>query len=71
MGWIDEIKIYDTALSEENLLFLSEGETYKTIPDPARETDLTTDGIIDLADFANFMGQWLLCNDPQDPACFF
>ncbi len=28
-----------------------------------------TDGSVDFSDFARFAEQWLLCNDPGDPAC--
>ncbi len=58
-GQIDEVRIYDTALDETGLLWLSEGQSYTLIPDPPRPTDLVVDGIIDLNDLQIFMLTWL------------
>ncbi|MEN6307901.1 MAG: glycoside hydrolase family 88 protein [Anaerohalosphaeraceae bacterium] len=58
VGWIDDVRIYDTALMEANLLYLAEQEPIIRIPDP-RPTDLVLDGMIDIQDLAVFVQSWL------------
>jgi beta-galactosidase len=70
-GQIDEVRIYDRALNESEILWLSEREPYNQIPNPPRPTDLVLDGRIDLDDLVIFIHQWLLCYDPQNPSCLF
>ncbi len=53
-GWIDDVRIYDTALTEANLLYLAEQEPIVRIPGP-RPTDLIVDGVIDIEDLAVFV----------------
>jgi len=57
-GWIDDVRIYNTALTEANLLYLAEQEPIVRIPDP-RPTDLIPDGVIDIEDLAVFVQSWM------------
>jgi hypothetical protein len=52
------VRIYDTALSEANLLWLAEQPGYTQIPDPPRATDFIPDGKIDLDDLLKFLEKW-------------
>ena len=56
-GQIDEVRIYDTALSEAERLWLAEQPGYTQIPDP-RPTDLVLDGKINLDDLMRFLEDW-------------
>ena len=60
-GWIDEVRIYNTALSEANILYLAATEPIIQIPDP-RPTDLVLDGIIDINDLSVFILSWFESN---------
>ncbi len=55
-GWIDEVRIYDTALSEANILYLAQAQPQIDNPRP---TDLVVDGVIDLNDLSAFVLTWL------------
>lgn len=61
IGHIDEVRIYDAAISEANILFLAEAEPVVQIDDP-RPTDLVLDGVIDLNDLSVFVLTWLGSN---------
>lgn len=69
IGNIDEVRIYDTALSHANILYLAEGQPFQVIPQPTPQTDLTKDGVIDMDDLALFVQQWMSCNDLEHPLC--
>lgn len=58
-GQIDEVRIYNTALGLNAMLWLSEGDSYATSPDPTRLTDLYLDGQIDIDDLLVFSESWL------------
>jgi beta-galactosidase len=58
-GQIDEVRIYDRALNDAEMLWLSEGESYSQIPNPPRSTDLVLDGRIDINDLHVFVDWWL------------
>jgi hypothetical protein len=58
-GQIDEVRIYDTALSSGEMLWLSEGDPYTQIPNPPRPTDLVLDGQIDMEDLLIFINWWM------------
>jgi hypothetical protein len=58
IGNIDEVRIYNRALSEAELLWLAESGPIIDIPNP-RETDLVLDGKIDLKDLDVLSLQWL------------
>lgn len=58
-GQIDEVRIYDRALSAGERLYLSEGDAYTQIPDPPRATDLVMDGLIDMNDLLVFIDWWM------------
>ena len=57
-GQIDEVRIYDTALDEPGILWLSESQGYIRVPDPPRPTDLVPDGVIDLSDLDKLLEGW-------------
>jgi hypothetical protein len=67
IGNIDEVRVYDTALSDANILYLAEGQPYHLIPQPPRITDLTGDGFIELDDLALFVRQWLSSSETDNP----
>ena len=56
-GNIDEVRIYNTALSEANILYLAELPPVVEIDRP-RPTDLVFDGKIDLDDLVKFLEIW-------------
>jgi unsaturated rhamnogalacturonyl hydrolase len=56
-GWIDDVRIYDIALTQENLLYLAELAPITQIPDP-RPTDLALDGVINMDDLMIFIESW-------------
>ncbi|HOK65172.1 MAG TPA: glycoside hydrolase family 2 TIM barrel-domain containing protein [Anaerohalosphaeraceae bacterium] len=69
IGNIDDVRIYDIALTEAQILFLAQGQPYQVIPQPTRPADLTSDGVINLDDLALFVRQWMACSDPATPFC--
>ena len=58
IGNIDEVRIYDIALSESNILYLADAEPLVQIEDP-RDADLYFDGVIDIADLEVIASSWL------------
>jgi len=58
IGNIDDVRIYNTALSEANILYLAEADPIVQIPNP-RPTDLVFDGVIDLNDLSALFLSWL------------
>jgi len=59
IGHIDEVRIYNAALSEANILYLAQSNPKIDNPRP---TDLTVDGVIDLNDLSVFVLTWLKSN---------
>lgn len=59
IGHIDEVRIYNVALSEANILYLAQSNPKIDNPRP---TDLTGDGVIDLNDLSVFVLTWLKSN---------
>ncbi|MEN8127821.1 MAG: LamG domain-containing protein, partial [Planctomycetota bacterium] len=57
-GLIDEVSIYETVLTPEEILYLADAVPMVVNP---RRTDLYTDGIIDLKDLSLFIADWLDC----------
>lgn len=57
-GRIDEVRLYDVALSEAGLFFLAEAAPVVQIETP-RPTDLVLDGVIDTADLEAFLQSWI------------
>jgi rhamnogalacturonyl hydrolase YesR len=58
-GWIDEVRIYNTALSEAHILYLAQAQPHIDNP---RATDLVVNGVIDLEDLSAFVLTWLGSN---------
>ncbi len=75
-GAIDEITIWNGALSAAEMLYLYQTQASPPPLPTCRDlagywsTDLNQDCYIDLADFAIFVANWLKCNDPEDPLCW-
>lgn len=57
-GQIDEVRIYDKALNQENLLWLAEKGPLVQISE-ARPADLMPDGVIDIQDLRIFALSWM------------
>ena len=78
---VDEVAVWSRALSQEEvegLLVLGEaGDPLPLDPtcamlwetDQGLAADLDHNCRVNLLDFAMFVGQWMMCNDPQDPTC--
>ncbi len=70
-GQIDEVQLYDIALTQENIdyLYAHPGEAIKLVCGDwgFLDRDFDRNCYVDLADFAAFMSQWLDCTDPADP----
>ena len=58
-GQIDEVRIYDTAMIEANLLWLAEQPGYTQIPEMTRPTDLVLDGQINMDDLLILLEWWM------------
>jgi unsaturated rhamnogalacturonyl hydrolase len=56
-GQIDEVRIYNTALSQANLLYLAESDPIVQLPSQ-RPADLVYDGVINLDDLRRFVESW-------------
>jgi hypothetical protein len=59
---VDDLYIYNYALSQSEILYLAEGsggELVQPLQPVLTNADLTDDGIINLADFAMLMQGWL------------
>lgn len=59
IGMIDEVRVYDVALNDGNILYLAGEQGYTRVPFDTKETDLLTDGVIDLDDLMIFAKWWL------------
>jgi hypothetical protein len=73
-GNVDEIAIWDGALTPEEMLYVYESGV--PLPPPGCNdigvyfpADLNHDCYINLEDFAVIANDWLKCNDPQIPTC--
>lgn len=59
IGSIDEVRIYDRALEDSELLWLYEGQPYVEFSGSPRATDLAADGKINFDDFLEFVDGWV------------
>jgi len=59
-GQIDEVRIYNRALTDSERLWLSEGDSFVRVPDPPRPADLVPDGRIDMQDLLQFIDWWMI-----------
>ena len=57
-GYIDDVRLYDTALNGNHLLYLAGKPGYVVITEPLA-SDLEQDGIVDMADLQLFIDKWL------------
>ena len=57
-GYIDEVKIYDRALTPAERLWLCDGAAYQYIPE-GRLADTNGDGVINFEDFMVFVHWWI------------
>ena len=61
IGNIDDVRLYDIALTEQNLLYLADNPGYMVIDQP-ESADLLMDGAINALDLEMLVQQWLLDN---------
>ncbi|MBN2064063.1 MAG: hypothetical protein JW745_04600, partial [Sedimentisphaerales bacterium] len=57
-GIIDDVRLYNTALSINNLLYLAEKPGFVELPEEIAAEDLKADGIIDIADLEELIRNW-------------
>jgi hypothetical protein len=76
-GTIDEITIWNGALTAAEMLYLYQTQAPPPPPPTCRDlteylpTDFNHDCYINLEDFAFIVNNWLKCNDPENPQCWY
>lgn len=73
-GDVDEIAIWDAALTPNEMLYLYQNGI--PVPPPTCQdllshdpADLNQDCYVNLEDFVLLAKEWFLCSDPQNPEC--
>ena len=69
-GLIDDVRIYNLALTPDNITDLYyQGNPCGAIPADRTGPDGVPDCYVNILDLAQFCQHWLLCNHPTDPNC--